>query len=59
MWPVIANFLREYKSEKWAVEMTCNDDILKHQRNCLVSPLKNDLSRIYDYPLPLKNNFKN
>ena len=37
-------------------EMTCNGYMLKHQRNFLVSPLKN-LSKMDDYHLPLS--FKN
>ena len=38
--------------------MTCNGYMLKHQRNCLATPLKN-LSKMDDYHLPLKNKFKN
>ena len=34
-------------------EMTCNGYMLKHQRNFLVSPLKN-LSKMDDYHLPVK-----
>ena len=39
-------------------EMTCNGYMLKHQRNCLATPLKN-LSKMDDQHLLLKNKFKN
>ena len=42
---------------KMGHKMTCHGYMLKHQRNCLVSKLKN-LSRMDDYHLPWKRNVK-
>ena len=54
-----SSFLSRREKWNWPVEMTCNGYmLLKHQRNCLVSPFKN-LSRMDDYHLPLNNNFEN
>ena len=43
----LQQFLTWREKWKWAAEMTCNGYMLKHQRNCLATTLKN-LSKMDD-----------